>query len=71
MLIKGIMGKGEYAGNKNFSTFQHIVPTSNPICIKEVAIRTTFCIAGIMYYTCSLVPDSQCTRYKNTFNKRF
>ena len=25
------------------------VPTSNLICIKEVAIRTTFCIAGILY----------------------
>ena len=31
------------------------LPTSNLVCIKEVAIRTTFChminIAGIIYYT--------------------
>ena len=27
------------------------VPTSNLVCIKEVAIRTTFCIAGIIYNT--------------------
>ena len=47
------------------------VPTSNLVCIKEVAIRTTFCIAGIIYYTCNLVIDIQCTRYKNAFNKRF
>ena len=51
------------------------VPTYNIVCIKEVAIRTTFShminIAGIIYYTCSLVIDIQCTRYKNAFNKRF
>ena len=47
------------------------VPTSNLVCITEVAIRTTFCIAGIIYYTCNLVTDSQCNRYKNAFNKRF
>ena len=47
------------------------VPTSNLVCITEVAIRTTFCIAGIIYYTCNLVTDSQCTRYKTAFNKRF
>ena len=40
------------------------VPTSNLVCIKEVAIRTTFCIAGIIYYTCNLATDFQCTRYK-------
>ena len=40
------------------------VPTSNLVCIKEVAIRTTFCFAGIIYYTCNLVTDIQCTRYK-------
>ena len=28
-------------------------------------------IAGIICYTCSLVIDIQCTRYKNAFNKRF
>ena len=47
------------------------VPTSNLVCIKEVAIRTTFCIARISYYTCNLVTYIQCTRYKNAFNKRF
>ena len=47
------------------------VPTSNLVCIKEVAIRTTFCIAGIIYYTYNLVNDTQCTRYKNAFNTRF
>ena len=46
------------------------VPTSNLVCIKEVAIRTTFCIAGIIYYTCNLATDIQCTGYKNAFNKR-
>ena len=47
------------------------VRTSNLICIKEVAIRTTFCIAEIIYYSCNLVTEIQCTRYKNAFNKRF
>ena len=47
------------------------VPTSNLVCIKEVAIRTTLCIAGLIYYTCNLVTGIQCTRYKNAFNKRF
>ena len=47
------------------------VPTSNLFCIKEVAIRTIICIAGIIYYTCNLDTDIQCTRYKNAFNKRF
>ena len=46
-------------------------PTSNLVCIKGVAIRTTFCMAGIIYYTCDLVTDIPCTRYKNAFNKRF
>ena len=49
------------------------VPTSNLVCIKKVAIRTTFShminIFGINYYTCSLVIDIQCTRYKNIFKK--
>ena len=48
------------------------VPTSNLVCIKEVAIRITFCIVGIIYYKCNLVTDIQCTRYKmpstNVFN---
>ena len=47
------------------------VPTSNLVCIKEVASRTTFCVAGITYYTCDLVINIRCTRYKNAFNKRF
>ena len=34
------------------------VPTSNLVCIKEVAIRTTFCIAGLIYYTWYLVTGS-------------
>ena len=46
------------------------VPTSNLVCIKEVAIRTNFCIAGIIYYTCYLVNDIQCAPYHNAFNKR-
>ena len=46
------------------------VPTSNLVCITEVAIRTTLCIAGIKY-TCDLVTDSQFTRYKNAFKKSF
>ena len=41
------------------------------VCITEVAIRTTLCIAGITYYSCNLVTDSQCTHNKNAFNKRF
>ena len=57
--------------------FADSVPTSNLVCIKEVAIRTTSShitsIAGIIYhtFTCSSVTDIQCTRYKNAFNKRF
>ena len=47
------------------------VLTSNLVCMKEVAIRSIFCVAGIIYYTCNLVIDIQCTRYKNAFNKRF
>ena len=47
------------------------VPTSNLVCITEVAIRTTLCIAGIILYTSNLITDSRCTRYKNAFNKRF
>ena len=47
------------------------VPTSNLVCIKEVAIRTTLCIAGIIYYTCNFVTEIQCTYYKPAFNKRF
>ena len=47
------------------------VPTSNLVCIKEVTIRTTFCVAGVINYTCYLVTDIQCTRYENAFNKRF
>ena len=47
------------------------IPTSNLVCITEVAIRTTLCIAGIIYYTCNLVTNSQCTHSKNAFNKRF
>ena len=50
-------------------------PTSNLVCIKEVAIRTIFRdiinIAGIIYYTCSLDIDIQCTRYKNALNNVF
>ena len=49
--------------------------TSNLVCIKEVAIRTTFSYiintAGIIYYTCSLIIDIQCTHYENVFNKLF
>ena len=47
------------------------VPTSNLVCIKEVAIRTTFCIAGIICYSCNLVINIQSIHYKNAFNKRF
>ena len=49
------------------------VPTRNLVCIKDIAIRTTFShminIAGIIYYICSLPNDIQCTRYKNAFKK--
>ena len=46
--------------------------TSNLDFIKEVTIRITFCIAGIIYYTCSLVIDIQFIHYnKRAFNKRF
>ena len=46
-------------------------PTSCLVSIKEVAIRTNVNIAGIIYHTCNLVIDIQCTRYKNAFKKRF
>ena len=47
------------------------VPTSNLVCITEVAIRTILCIAGIIYYAYNLITDSQCIRYRDAFNKRF
>ena len=51
------------------------VPTSNLVSITEVAIRTTFShmisIAGIIYYTHSLVVGVQCIHYENAFNKLF
>ena len=47
------------------------VPTSNLVCIQEVVTRITFCVAGIIYYTCNLVTDIQCTCYKNAFNEHF
>ena len=45
--------------------------TSNLVCIKEVAFRTTFNIAGIIYYNFIVVIDIQITRFKNAFNIRF
>ena len=49
--------------------------TSILVCIKEVAVRTTFShminTAGTIYYTCTLVIDIHCTRYKNAFKKLF
>ena len=51
------------------------VPTSNLVCIKEVALQTAFShminVAGIIYYTCSVVIGIQITYYKNAFNKHF
>ena len=48
------------------------VSTSNLVCIKEVAIRTTSShminIARIIYYTYIYI---RCIRYKNAFNKHF
>ena len=42
--------------------------TSNLVCVKEVAIKSTFShminIAGIIYDTCSVVIDIQCTPCK-------
>ena len=37
------------------------VPRLNLLYIKEVAIRTTFYIAGIIYYTCNFIIGIQCT----------
>ena len=66
-LVNAIMGSGVVPAAS--------VPTSNLVCIKEVAIRTTFCIVGIIYYSCSLAVDIQCTRYKmhltNVFNELY
>ena len=53
------------------SQLGRFVPASNLVCITEVAIRTILCIAGIIYYTCNLITDSQCIRYRDAFNKRF
>ena len=44
------------------------VPTSNLVRIMEAAIRTTVYRWNILLL-CSLVIDSQCTPYKNAFNK--
>ena len=71
--------KGKPLSLFRFSTREHVtrqnsadsVPTSNLVCIKEVVIRTTFCIAGINYCTCNLVIGIHCTPYKNAFYKRF
>ena len=45
------------------------------VCRMEVGIKTTFShminIAGIIYYTYSVVIDIQSTRYKNACHKRF
>ena len=36
------------------------VPTSNLVCtIKEVAIRTALCIAGLSYYTCNFTSQTR------------
>ena len=54
-----------------FPSTRHNSVDSNLVCIKEVTIRTTFCVAGVINYTCNLVTDIQCTCYENAFNKRF
>ena len=50
-----------YQGATRISFSRHnsadSVPTSNLVYIKEVAIRTTFCIAGLIYYICYLDTD--------------
>ena len=78
--IKGMVANGRIWLLTNFfKTFYLIldkyVPISNLVCIKEVAIRITFSHvinrAGIFYYTCSLVIDIECTRYKNASRERF
>ena len=66
-----VMGAIESLGYNTRHNSADSVPTSNLVCIKEVAIRATFCIAGIIYYTCNLITNIQCTRYKYAFNKRF
>ena len=49
------------------------VPTSNLVCIMEVAIRTTssrlIIIVRIIYYIGSLVINIQCIRYKRRFER--
>ena len=60
-----------FSGVTHSSQLGRFRTTSNLVCITEVAIRTTLCIAGITKYICNLVTDSQCTCYKNAFNKRF
>ena len=59
--LKGelIFGRKQSDGKGTRHNSADSVPTSNLVCIKEVAIRTTFCIAGIIYYTCNLVIDIQ------------
>ena len=49
------------SGNRSRHNSADSVPTSNLVCITEVAIRTTFCIVGIIFYTCNFVIDIQCT----------
>ena len=61
---------------ENLTSWVYKFPSnSNLVCIKKFAIRTTSShmlnITEIIYYTYSIVIDTQCTRYKNAFNKRF
>ena len=65
------MGAIESLGCNTRHNSADSIPTSNLVCITEVTIRTTLCIAGIIQYTCNLISDSQCTRYKMPSTKVF
>ena len=61
------MGSTQFMHSSRLGQFRTYI---KPVCIKKVATRTTFSIAGISYCTCNLIIEIQCTRYKNAFNKR-
>ena len=78
--VENIVGKGEIACTSSFS-FSHndfkrlLSQRCQKVSLCGNGLRRLplelLCVAGIIYYTCRLVTDNQCTRYKNAFNKHF
>ena len=71
IISKVVKGRAQARRDTTLYNSADSVPTSNLVCIQEVANRNTFShriyIAEMFYYTCSLVTDIHCTRYKRQF----